>query len=320
MVRKRTEAMEAIGSESEQSFPLVSGHIDRDTPPRPFPNPQSKARVPRPKLPQILGKARRLLDPPIAGEEGPMRRCATKIVEAAAANAKRKAEEMALAGKLGVLVNEGSTKRKAAAGCSEGGKAAAADAVATAAAEGEEAAKVAATVAEEKVTAVKAAEAVAEEQVAAAKAAEAVAEEEMKATDFIVAYKRLPRREINFTLAQVRMPFESTSTYRDLVADGATPEDLDREAAEYEEEQDDFFTFQERVRRDYEEKGVVEVDDEYIAKRLEMQATIDEGWSTMMDDLDLHDSDFGSYPDELEDMDEVTSSAMGNREVEAVAA
>ncbi|KAL6890346.1 hypothetical protein ACP4OV_009109 [Aristida adscensionis] len=188
----------------------------------------------------------------------------------------RKTEEVAVAGQLGDPVSEGSTKSAAA--------------------------PVAEDVEE-------AAPAVAEEVLAAAAAAaEAAAEDEMKATDFIVAYKRLPRREININFilqSEVMRPFESTFMYKDMVADGSTTkEELEREAAEHEASEESFFRFQERVRRDYEEKGVVPVDDDYIAKRVEIQAMIEEDWHAAFHDLEQHDdSDVGAYSAEsdLED-------------------
>lgn len=132
--------------------------------------------------------------------------------------------------------------------------------------------------------------------------AEAIAEEEMNATDFVVAYKRLPKREIEFILAHGRIPFESTITYKDMVADSSTTkEDLDREAAEHKAEEESFIRFQDQVRREYEAPGVFKVDDDYIAERVEKEKMIHEAWSTMFDDSDLQELVFG-YQSDFDDL------------------
>lgn len=149
---------------------------------------------------------------------------------------------------------------------------------------------------------------------------EAVAEEEMRATDFVVAYKRLPKREIEFILAHGMMPFESTIAYSNMIADSSTTkEDMDREAAEHKQAQESFTRFQDEVRREYEATGYFKVDDDYIAKRVEKEKIIHEGWSTMFDDSDLQELVFGyqsDYDDLEDDMNDVNSSATDIRNVE----
>ena len=108
-----------------------------------------------------------------------------------------------------------------------------------------------------------------------------------------MAYKRLSESEINYILSRPRKPFESTGVYKDMVADSSTTkEELEREAADHKYAQDALSEVQERVRREYAEKGFVAVDDDMIAERLELEQHFKETWSAMFAELGLDDTMF----------------------------
>ncbi|CAN6333362.1 unnamed protein product [Urochloa humidicola] len=125
---------------------------------------------------------------------------------------------------------------------------------------------------------------------------------EMSWTDFVVANKRLSQEEIDYILSRQLQPFESTYKFQSMISDSSTTkEDLERAGADHQREQSDLSELQEWVHKEYAEKRFVEVNDEGIARRLEFDAHVKEGWSSMISELDLHDSDFA---DELEDEEE----------------
>ena len=115
----------------------------------------------------------------------------------------------------------------------------------------------------------------------------------MSWTEYVVAYKRLSESEINYILSRPRKPFESTPVYKDMVANSSTTkEDLKHEATEHESTDDTLSEVQERVRREYAEKGFVVVDDDMIAERLELEQHFKETWAAMFSKLGLDDTMF----------------------------
>ncbi|KAJ1279829.1 hypothetical protein BS78_04G185500 [Paspalum vaginatum] len=138
---------------------------------------------------------------------------------------------------------------------------------------------------------------------------------EMSWTDFVVANKRLPQEEIGFILSRQLQPFESTNKFQEMVAGGsATTEDLQRAAADHQWENDTRSELQDRVRKELAENSFVRVDDDAIARRLEFDAYLKKAWSTMISELDLHDSDFA---DELGDYDDDDDGFFNNEEENA---
>lgn len=145
------------------------------------------------------------------------------------------------------------------------------------------------------------AETVAKAAVVDVKAAEAVATRDggdcptsMTWTQFVVAYKRVPQEEIEYILCRQRKPLEATALYMDMIAKGSTTkEELEREAADHKCTEDMFSERQDRVRREYADKGFVAVDDDEIAERVEVDEYLKETWYTMISQLNLDESHFG---------------------------
>ncbi|KAL6654171.1 hypothetical protein ACP70R_007636 [Stipagrostis hirtigluma subsp. patula] len=201
--------------------------------------------------------------------------CTTERVEEAAAAA-------AAAGELGGPVKEGSTKRKAATGSTEGEKAAAgadpASAVGGGIAMGEKHAADVAT------------------------AAEQTGGEEWVPG----GGTRLPKEFVDWILRRKRAVLQEDPDdyYNRMINDPDrpavyTPEFLEEErevlrsmAALYKSVGDRFEKFQEWVRGELEAKGYVEVGDAYLAQRARLRRVVtQERWNAMVRDLRLEDDD-----------------------------
>lgn len=134
----------------------------------------------------------------------------------------------------------------------------------------------------------------------------------------------LPDDEVQWILAQKPLPI-SLPADREHLLKFYPPEmidrivETDRRAAEASAAmQDEFLALQDRARKQYRERGVVEVDDEFLARREQtcqwLRELFDDVFTRM--ETELNDSDFGNYSDMYATDDEEEEEQTSNRDDE----
>ncbi|TVT99415.1 hypothetical protein EJB05_55236, partial [Eragrostis curvula] len=117
----------------------------------------------------------------------------------------------------------------------------------------------------------------------------------MSAVEYMLAYKALPQFEIDLLLEEPveRVPFADTELFKTMAANpSVTQDDIDAAALEHEERLDKRVRFVEWVRQEYEAKGYVAVSDDYIARRIELEAFSKKLWEQGFVDSEEDDNDF----------------------------
>ncbi|KAL6890121.1 hypothetical protein ACP4OV_008884 [Aristida adscensionis] len=103
----------------------------------------------------------------------------------------------------------------------------------------------------------------------------------MTALEYIVKFKELPQCEVDLVLRfeTKRTPFSDTEEFKELSADPAvTPAVIADVAAVHEARQERSIRFQEYVRSEYQAHGYVKFSDEYVARRIHIEAFSEKLW------------------------------------------
>ncbi|KAL6890118.1 hypothetical protein ACP4OV_008881 [Aristida adscensionis] len=103
----------------------------------------------------------------------------------------------------------------------------------------------------------------------------------MTALEYIVKYKELPQCKVDLILRfeTKRTPFSDTEEFKKLSADPAvTPAAIADAAAVHDARQERSVRFQQYVRSEYQAHGYVKLSDEYVARRIDIEAFSEKLW------------------------------------------